>query len=152
MIYLLHMSYTGIACIPYCIKKEDAMACMHACRHCTVNCQEDVREVLYARGRFVARRAWPCVGVMSMRLEGKGGEEERAGKMDKKLPGSSELSWGRTFGRGQAGGGRLRGGTEKGGRRRGRAWGGGTGQGRGRAKRGWLRKGTSKEGDEQGSG
>jgi hypothetical protein len=97
--YIYYMSYTGIACIPYCIKKEDAPLCMH----CTVNCQEDVREVLCVRGRFVARRAWPCAGVMSMRLEGKGGGGgggEGMGKMDKKLPGSSELSWVRTFGRG----------------------------------------------------
>ncbi len=71
------------------------------------------------RGRFVARRAWPCVGVMSMRLEGKGGGGEggkkRAEKMDKKLPGSSELSWVRTFGRGQEAGGQRRRGTRKGG-------------------------------------
>jgi hypothetical protein len=51
---------------------------------------------------------------MSMRLEGKGGGEERAGKMDKKLPGSSELSWVRTFGRGQEGGGQRRRETRKG--------------------------------------
>ncbi len=104
-----------LAYLTYSIKKEDApWNGMHACRHCTVNCQEDVREVLCVRGRFVARRAWPCVGVMSMRLEGKGGGEERAGKMDKKLPGSSELSWVRTFGRGQEGGGQRRRETRKG--------------------------------------
>jgi hypothetical protein len=67
-------------------KTPHAKACMHAgTAHSKLSAGCE-RGVVCTWAFCRTPRVALCVGVTSMRLEGKGGGEERAGKMDKKLP------------------------------------------------------------------